>query len=61
MNYSLIAGAFLCLLLTGCASERYLTAQEDADLRKACEERGCVIIPSDLWGQVKRLLGMQDI
>lgn len=50
----------LCFL-TGCASERYLTAEEDANMRKACEKVGCTIIPTPLWDQVKKILGMQDI
>lgn len=55
------ARLLLCLLLSGCASDRYLTPAEDETMRKNCEPMGCTIIPTPLWEQVKKLLGVQDI
>jgi hypothetical protein len=55
------ARLLLCLLLAGCASERYLSAEEDADMRKACETHGCTIVPTPLWDQLKRALGITEI
>lgn len=56
------ARLLLLLLLSGCASTRYLTAEEDANMRKACEAQGCAIIPYPLWLQVEKMLGvMRDI
>lgn len=50
------------VLLAGCAtppapSSRYLTEQQDRELREACEQPGgCMIIPYPLWEEIKRLL-----
>jgi hypothetical protein len=55
------ARLLLCLMLTGCASDRYLSEQEDADMRKACEAQGCTIVPTPLWEQLKRALGVVEI
>lgn len=55
------ARLLLLLILSGCASDRYLSSEEDAAMRKACEEQGCVILPVPLWEQVKRMLGVVDI
>jgi hypothetical protein len=54
------ARLLLCLALAGCASDRYLSAEEDADMRRACEAQGCTIIPTPLWEQFKRALGVEE-
>ena len=51
----------LCVLfsIAGCASqpERWLTAEEDADLRAKCEPHGgCVAVPNPVWQQIEMLL-----
>jgi hypothetical protein len=49
--------AGLLLLAFGCASNRYLTAEEDATLRARCEPSGgCVAIPLPIWQQIEELL-----
>lgn len=57
----MIGRLLLCLLLSGCASDRYLSAGEDANMRAACEAKGCAIVPLDVWRQVEKLLGFTDI
>lgn len=42
----------LCLLLAGCANGRYLTPQEDADMRKNCEKVGCTVVPNPILLQL---------
>lgn len=51
----------LCVLLSGCASDRYLSRDEEDMMRKSCEVHGCTVIPSPLWEQIKRLLGVEAI
>lgn len=49
----------LLLLLTGCASDRYFTAEEDQKARETCEATGCVIVPIPLMTELlKRLRGV---
>jgi protein involved in sex pheromone biosynthesis len=45
------------LFLSGCASNRYLSEEQDAQMREACEATGCAVIPGDKWEQIKKLLG----
>lgn len=47
--------ALLCLILTmtGCASGRFLSEKEDADMRKTCMQ-GCTVMPNSV---LKELLG----
>ena len=46
----------LCLCLAGCAQDRYLTAEEDAELRAKCEATNCAIVPMPLWIQIEALI-----
>lgn len=46
----------LMAVLTGCASDRYLTAEEDAALRARCEATGCKVVPMPLWQQIEELI-----
>ena len=50
--------AFLIILMPGCASDRYLTAAEDAELRAKCEPHPghCVAIPYPIWQRIEQLL-----
>ena len=50
--------AFVIVLMPACASDRYLTAEEDADLRAKCEPHPwhCVAIPYPLWKKIEQLL-----
>ena len=49
--------AFLIILMPACASDRYLTAAEDAELRARCEPHPghCVAIPMPIWKQIELL------
>lgn len=45
------------LFLPGCASERYLTEEQDAAMREACEKHGgCTVLPAPVWEQIKDIL-----
>ena len=51
--------AILGIFATGCAStpDRWLTAEEDADLRSKCEPHGgCTAIPKPLWDRIEQLI-----
>lgn len=48
--------ALLVLLLAGCANGRYLTDEEDAELRKNCEPAGCVSVPVPVFNQILQIL-----
>ena len=60
-----IAAVLLAVALSACAVQppapverRYLTAEEDAQLRANCEkvEGGCVMIPAPIWEKIKAIL-----
>jgi hypothetical protein len=45
----------LLILMTGCAQpERYLTAEQDAQMRQNCEQDGCVVIPETVFQEMVR-------
>jgi len=50
----------LIVALAGCATppqERWLTAEEDAEMRAKCEPvGGCAMVPMPLWNQIEKLL-----
>jgi hypothetical protein len=48
--------AFLIILMPACASDRYLTAAEDAALRAKCEATDCAIVPMPLWIQIQQFI-----
>ena len=41
----------LAILLAGCATNRYLTEHQDAELAKACAE-GCMIVPASMFPEL---------
>ena len=46
-----------CLIgLTGCASDRFLTKEEDEALRVGCPDKDCVFMPSKVWERIQQLL-----
>jgi len=49
--------ALVIFMLAGC-STRYLTAEQDAELREACEATGCKVVPSPIWRQIEEILRM---
>jgi hypothetical protein len=45
------------LLLTGCTSGRWLSKDEDAAMRAACEPKGgCVVVPRPDWQRIEDTL-----
>lgn len=46
----------LAVLLAGCAAqpERFLTKEQDDEMRKVCEE-GCVTLPVSVWIQIQQI------
>jgi hypothetical protein len=46
----------LVLLVSGCASERYLTAEQDAEFRTNCEPNGCTVLPNPVWQRIEMIL-----
>ena len=55
-----LATFVLILSMAGCASERYLNEQEDAQMRKMCEDKangGCAVIPGNTWKAIQQLFG----
>jgi hypothetical protein len=48
--------AFMIILMPACASDRYLTADEDAELRAKCEPATCAVIPMPLWIQIEQFI-----
>lgn len=44
------------LFLPGCALDRYLTAEQDEELRQTCEATGCKVVPAPLWEQIEAWL-----
>lgn len=45
------------LALTGCASSRYLSEEQDAKMRELCDKPGgCSIIQGEQWQQIEQLL-----
>ena len=51
-----IAVLAAAVLTTGCASGRYVTDEQDAELREACEPAGCRVVPAPLWQRIEQLL-----
>ena len=47
------------MLLLGCSSapERYLTQEQDEQMRAACADTGgCTVIPNPIWMQIQQIL-----
>lgn len=58
-----ISDVLFCLLIAlavfsavGCASERYLTEEQDAKFRAMCERDGCQVIPQPAWDGIEIIL-----
>lgn len=47
-------------LLYGCAEDRYLSKDEDQEMRETCTPHGCMIIPAPVWKQIERALGITE-
>lgn len=46
----------LGLFLPGC-STRYLTEEQDAQLREVCERQGgCTVLPTPTWNEIRDIL-----
>lgn len=42
----------LVLTASGCASERFLSEEQDAAMREHCAQ-GCRVVPLPIWNQIK--------
>lgn len=52
--------AVIIATLVGCAQEkRHLTAEQDAEFAKGCAEQGCVVVPTPIWRQIEKALGLR--
>jgi hypothetical protein len=47
------------VVLSGCASDRFVTKEQDDEIRKRCEQ-GCAIVPLPAWRQIERALGINE-
>ena len=52
----LIAAVMAAAMLSACAGERFLSAEQDAEMRANCENGGCTCIPARQWDQIEQLL-----
>ncbi len=55
-----LATLVLILSMAGCASERYLSEEEDSKMRSMCEDKangGCAVIPGNTWKAIQQLFG----
>lgn len=50
--------ALVLLLLCGCAQTRYLSAEQDEQMRAHCEPDGCAVIPAQQWEAIEKILQM---
>jgi hypothetical protein len=51
------AALIALILLAGCSSGRWLSKDEDAEMRAACEPKGgCVVIPKPEWKAIEQTL-----
>ena len=53
----------LALALSGCATDRYLTEEQDREMRATCEN-GCMVIAGPAWEQLRKavkMCGLGDI
>ena len=53
--FAALALAMLLAPLGGCA-ERILTVEQDAEMKAACDEVGCTVIPNPIWRQMESIL-----
>lgn len=52
-----VVGIFAGVLaLAGCAETRYLTKEQDDEMRANCEAHGCKVVPNPVWNQIEQLL-----
>jgi hypothetical protein len=50
----------ICLLLTGCVTP-YLTADEEASLKKACEPaHDCVVLTGPQWKAIRQFIAIHS-
>ena len=59
---SALALLLLLALLVGCAQpERYLTQEQDAQMRENCESEGCVVVPEAVFQEMLRRLRQMGV
>jgi len=57
MKYLLLLSVVI-FFAPGCA-DRYLTEEQDAEMRNICETAGCTVIPNPIWFQIRDILKRQ--
>lgn len=50
------AGMIALASILGCATERYLSEEQDAQFKAMCEKDGCQVIPSPAWERIEYIL-----
>jgi len=54
-----LAPLILALALSGCATtDRYLTEEQDKEMRATCDADGCIIVAGKAWAQIQHMLKM---
>lgn len=43
-------------LACACAETRYLTKEQDDEMRARCDPQGCTVIPNPVWLQIEHFL-----
>lgn len=57
IGFGIVCGiALLLVALPGCASGRFLTQEQDDEMRANCAEHGCAVIPTPVWQQIEQVL-----
>lgn len=49
------------ILLPGCAADRYLTVEQDAEMKEKCTETGCVVVPAHIWRGIVQMLRRGEV
>ena len=57
MKLPILGMIMLILGMTGCASKRFITDEQDKELRELCQAKGCAVVPNDV---MEMLLNMLD-
>ena len=58
-----LAALLVVAALSGCATDRYLTEEQDREMRATCED-GCVVVAGKAWAQLRKavkMCGLGDI
>lgn len=51
-----VPALLIAAALTSCATDRHLTAEQDAEMKANCVPAGCAVIPMPVWQQIEQIL-----